>query len=150
MAVEACRQVFDQKQGRDRDGLTLKHNVHLRISVLPNVYPFVRAGLPRSQDVGQLVQLRGTVVRAVQPRMLEKTKRLICSRCGGTCEADADYSQFYRLQRPAVCPVGAGCKGTYFNLAAKPEDKNNADTCVDFQEVKIQEQVRFYDSSPKF
>ncbi len=139
VAAEACGKVHREVRGDPR--YSPKEWVHVRISLLPNVPIFRRPTLPRSEDVGLLVEIRGTVVKTALPRTLEKAKTMRCSRCGTEFLASADYAQFYRLSRPSSCPGSSGCPGTYFSVVSRAGEKNNLELCADFQEIKVQEQV---------
>ncbi len=66
-----------------------------------------------------------------------------CPRCGATFLSPGDYGQFYRPVRPTVCPGASGCPGSYFAVVSDPGESQNLEMCVDYQEVKIQEQVSF-------
>ncbi|KAJ2692848.1 protein phosphatase 2A regulatory subunit cdc55, partial [Coemansia sp. RSA 1285] len=97
--------------------------------------------------VGRLVSVSGTVVRAGVVKMMETRRRYRCARCGGEFEVQAEAEQYNHLARPTRClaPGAEPCASTAF-APAPPEaagdaDGDAADRCVDYQEIKVQEQA---------
>ncbi|XP_063233994.1 DNA helicase MCM9-like isoform X2 [Bacillus rossius redtenbacheri] len=115
----------------------VKLNVHARVTGLPTCPELLRTMFPRSEDLGSFLQVSGTVVRIVTPKILEFRREYVCSKCRRAFQAQANYEQFYVMTPPTSCPNPEPCKGTNFK-AVKTIDQQN---CKDYQEIRIQEQV---------
>nr|CAD7431927.1 unnamed protein product [Timema monikensis] len=118
--------------------LVVKTNVHARMTGLPTCPELHRTIFPHNDDMGCFLQVSGTVVRIVVPKMLEFQRDYICAKCKHSFKVQADYEQFYLLPTPTCCPnPQEQCQGTNF----KPVKTIDQFNCRDFQEIKIQEQV---------
>nr|CAD7455527.1 unnamed protein product [Timema tahoe] len=118
--------------------LAVKTNIHARMTGLPTCPELHRTIFPHNDDMGCFLQVSGTVVRIVVPKMLEFQRDYICAKCKHSFKVQADYEQFYLLPNPTCCPnPQEQCQGT--NL--KPVKTIDQFNCKDFQEIKIQEQV---------
>nr|CAD7261033.1 unnamed protein product [Timema shepardi] len=118
--------------------LAVKTNIHARMTGLPTCPELHRTIFPHNDDMGCFLQVSGTVVRIVVPKMLEFQRDYICAKCKHNFKVQADYEQFYLLPTPTRCPnPQEQCQGTNF----KPVKTIDQFNCRDFQEIKIQEQV---------
>lgn len=118
---------------------TIRPQIHWRLSALPPFREFVRDTVPKSEDVGLLLSIRGTAIKTGWPKMLEKRKRFHCGMCGFSFELEADFEQFYKFDKPQSCPnPDRACRNTYQFTAALDMEP---EFCRDYQEIKIQEQV---------
>ncbi|XP_063846582.1 DNA helicase MCM9-like [Scylla paramamosain] len=121
------------------DKLSMKTNLHARITGLPSCPELYRDRMPRTADVGRLLCVVGTVVRRTSAKMLEYQKEFMCAKCKHVFTVVADHDQYYQLNKPGRCPNPTECYSTYFTMltaASRPIHTK------DYQELKIQEQVQ--------
>jgi DNA replicative helicase MCM subunit Mcm2 (Cdc46/Mcm family) len=117
--------------------------IHARLVHLP---PHINCCKPSlscldAGDIGSIVQLSGTVVRASPVRMVEKSRAYVClaKNCGHKFVVYADFEQSNNaLNAPTNCPNlstinGKPCKGTNFEILSGESE------FTDYQEIKIQE-----------
>jgi DNA helicase MCM9 len=70
---------------KKREGMTMKENVHIRVSVhgsaleCPETHPSI--GCIRVKDVGHLLTLKGTVIRSGATKILEGECEYECTKC---------------------------------------------------------------------
>jgi len=134
-ADQLCLSVAAKISAEEGKTLPTGARVHLRPSrLLPD---FCLPSVPQGSDAGSLLEMQGTVVRTTLPRMLERSKHLLCSKCRFSVLAHADYDQFFRLSKPTSCPKG--CSGSQWSPATTNTDVSNPLLCGDVQEVKVQE-----------
>jgi len=113
--------------------------VHARLVHLPPTCCITSLAAVDASDVGKIVQLTGTVVRASPVQMYESARTYQCTGkhgCGRTFVEYADLEQKNNaLVKPASCPLfekgGERCKGTNLTPVGSVH--------TDYQEVKIQE-----------
>jgi DNA replicative helicase MCM subunit Mcm2 (Cdc46/Mcm family) len=67
--------------------------VHLRIRSLPDLPEFQRQVVPRSEDIGSLISLTGTVTKTGPTKMVTTRKLVSCNKCRHTFHVHADYEQ---------------------------------------------------------
>jgi DNA replicative helicase MCM subunit Mcm2 (Cdc46/Mcm family) len=67
--------------------------VHLRIRSLPDLPEFQRQVVPRSEDIGSLISLAGTVTKTGPTKMVTTRKLVSCNKCRHTFHVHADYEQ---------------------------------------------------------
>ncbi|EGG22705.1 MCM family protein [Cavenderia fasciculata] len=116
--------------------LVVKEKCAVRVHSLPDYREAKRSSLPRSSDYGMFVEFRGTVVRAVAPKVLEKTKEFACLKCGHRFDAQIDFEQQNNFSLPKKCPnPDKNCVASFF----KPSEARGVH--CDYQEIKIQEQI---------
>lgn len=84
----------------------------------------------KSNCIGRMVSIRGTVVRASGIKPLPVTLSLYCLKCGGTF-SHALYDGMYT--NPMICGASARCKAQKF----KPVMQHSK--CKDWQRVRLQE-----------
>ncbi|NWT29150.1 MCM9 helicase, partial [Cardinalis cardinalis] len=120
--------------------LSLKQNLHARVSGLPVCPELTREHIPKSKDVGHFLSVTGTVIRTSSVKVLEFERSYICNKCKHVFAVKADFEQYYTFCRPAACLNEEGCNSTKFMCLS---GTNSSPTCCrDYQEIKIQEQVQ--------
>ena len=70
-----------------------KAQLHLRVRSLPDLPEFRRLCVPRSEDIGSVISLAGTVTKTGQAKMLTTRKTVSCTRCRHTFHVLADFEQ---------------------------------------------------------
>ncbi|XP_019535784.3 DNA helicase MCM9 [Aedes albopictus] len=120
-------------------GFQIKQNCHVRFVNMPQtVAEAVRkVAFPNNDNVGQFVQVKGSVIRMTQARFLEFKREYTCSRCKNDFVLEAQYEKSYVFDPPRACPMAGetGCKGAPHQKSAQPQP----DYCRDYQEIRIQE-----------
>ncbi|KAJ3070646.1 DNA helicase mcm9 [Podochytrium sp. JEL0797] len=134
------------------ENLTVKRMVHVRCKRLPQVPDLQFQRIPRSEHVGKLINLVGTVIRTGMVKMMESRKIYQCGSCNGRFFVPVERELGYQVVKPTKCGVrvlgdggqlvsGAGdCDGKKFKEIVTDAGSNPMD-CRDYQEIKIQEQV---------
>ncbi|XP_028364199.1 DNA helicase MCM9 isoform X1 [Phyllostomus discolor] len=122
------------------EGVSMKQNLHARISGLPVCPELVREHIPKTKDVGHFLSVTGTVIRTSLVKILEFEREYICNKCKHVFMVKADFEQYYTFCRPSSCPSLESCNSSKFTclsgLSSSPTK------CRDYQEIKIQEQVQ--------
>ncbi|XP_055635308.1 DNA helicase MCM9-like [Toxorhynchites rutilus septentrionalis] len=120
-------------------GFQIKQNCHVRFVNMPQTAAEAvkRTPFPSNDNVGQFMQIKGSVIRMTQARFLEFKREYVCSRCKMEFRIEAEYEKNYVFDPPRSCPLATqtGCKGIPHQKSAQPQ----ADYCRDFQEIRIQE-----------
>ncbi|KAJ2449202.1 DNA helicase mcm9 [Coemansia sp. RSA 2336] len=119
---------------------TVNQDAQVRITHLPNHPVLHRTRVPGSDDVGRLLCISGTVIRTGLVKMMETHRTYACTKCRGTFSVGAEIEQYNYIPKPVRClaPGPDFCNSTTFALM-DPSDEQQR--CVDYQEIKIQEQV---------
>ncbi|KAJ8946610.1 hypothetical protein NQ318_007211 [Aromia moschata] len=120
------------------DSSQLKNNVHCRMYQLPVSPDFRRTVFPGNDDAGKFIQVSGTVMRISAVKLLEHQRNYVCVTCKFSMMVKADYDRKYMIKQPKKCLNPEGCSST--NLVTFGE--LDSDNCKDYQEIKIQEQVK--------
>ncbi|XP_015477827.1 DNA helicase MCM9 [Parus major] len=120
--------------------LSLKQNLHARVSGLPVCPELTREHIPKSKDVGHFLSVTGTVIRTSSVKVLEFERSYICNKCKHVFVVKADFEQCYAFCRPAACLNEEGCNSTKFMCLSGTTSSPTC--CRDYQEIKIQEQVQ--------
>ncbi|XP_004422321.1 PREDICTED: DNA helicase MCM9 [Ceratotherium simum simum] len=122
------------------EGVSMKQNLHARISGLPVCPELVREHIPKTKDVGHFLSVTGTVIRTSLVKVLEFERDYMCNKCKHVFVVKADFEQYYTFCRPSSCPSLESCDSSKFTclsgLSSSPT------RCRDYQEIKIQEQVQ--------
>lgn len=111
-----------------------------------------RDHIPKARDVGHFLSVTGTVIRTSVTKVLEYERDYMCNKCRHVFSVQASFEQFYTFTPPASCPNEDGCNS--FKLTCLSGSDAPPAACKDYQEIKIQEQVRaqgcalFRDSHP--
>lgn len=114
-------------------GYQIKVNCHVRFMHVPPPDPHFKQPFPNHDQIGEFREVKGTVVRMSQVKLLETKREFICSKCSTTIEVKAEYSLMYQFDIPKNCTKG-DCKGIFHQKHAQPLPQY----CVSFQELKIQ------------
>ncbi|KAI1240985.1 DNA helicase MCM9, partial [Lamprotornis superbus] len=120
--------------------LSLKQNLHARVSGLPVCPELTREHIPKSKDVGHFLSVTGTVIRTSSVKVLEFERSYICNKCKHVFVVKADFEQYYAFCRPVACLNEEGCNSTKFMCLSGTTSSPTC--CRDYQEIKIQEQVQ--------
>ncbi|XP_059556162.1 DNA helicase MCM9 isoform X8 [Myotis daubentonii] len=122
------------------EGVSMKQNLHARISGLPVCPELVREHIPKTKDVGHFLSVTGTVIRTSLVKILEFERDYMCNKCKHVFVVKADFEQYYTFCRPSSCPSLESCDSSKFTCLS---DLSSSPTkCRDYQEIKIQEQVQ--------
>ncbi|XP_045429130.1 DNA helicase MCM9 isoform X6 [Pipistrellus kuhlii] len=122
------------------EGVSMKQNLHARISGLPVCPELVREHIPKTKDVGHFLSVTGTVIRTSLVKILEFERDYMCNKCKHVFAVKADFEQYYTFCRPSACPSLESCDSSKFTCLS---DLSSSPTkCRDYQEIKIQEQVQ--------
>eukprot|EP01124_Arcella_intermedia_P031020 TRINITY_DN6905_c0_g1_i9.p1 TRINITY_DN6905_c0_g1~~TRINITY_DN6905_c0_g1_i9.p1 ORF type:complete len:1068 (-),score=370.46 TRINITY_DN6905_c0_g1_i9:42-3245(-) len=118
--------------------LTKKTKFHARISNLPANKETTKSVLPRASDIGKLIAVRGTVIRTEPIKMVESKKIYKCNTCGWEFERKANIESVDPFPFPTTCTSASipACNGRKFSIIQPQQIE-----CLDYQEIKIQEQV---------
>ncbi|XP_032540367.1 DNA helicase MCM9 isoform X1 [Chiroxiphia lanceolata] len=120
--------------------LSLKQNLHARISGLPVCPELTREHIPKTKDVGHFLSVTGTVIRTSSVKVLEFERSYICNKCKHVFAVKADFEQYYAFCRPSACLNEEGCNSIKFTCLSGTASSPTC--CRDYQEIKIQEQVQ--------
>jgi DNA helicase MCM9 len=129
-------------KGDRADGATSR--IHARLENLPPYCFKTSIGSMGASDVGQIVQLTGTVVRTGPVQMYESARTYVCAgtsahKCGHTFVVPADMeTRNNALVAPHCCPLknqdtGERCPGT------KVQALEGGSVYTDYQEIKIRD-----------
>ncbi|XP_075780165.1 DNA helicase MCM9 isoform X2 [Pelodiscus sinensis] len=120
--------------------LSIKQNLHARISGLPVCPELTRERIPKTRDVGHFLSVTGTVIRTSLVKVLEFERDYMCNKCKHVFVVKADFDQYYTFFRPSACPNEEGCNSCKFTCLSGTSSAPTS--CRDYQEIKIQEQVQ--------
>ena len=120
--------------------MRVKPNVHVRLKKLPYCPEVCRDRVPKSQDIGQFLSVDGTVIRTCGAKVLKSRAEYLCQKCKCAFVVEADFKQNHSFTAPLSCPVTPGCPSMRFT--AVKDARNMRRNCKDYQEIKVQEQVR--------
>lgn len=107
---------------------------------LPVCPELTRDHIPKARDVGHFLSVTGTVIRTSVTKVLEYERDYMCNKCRHVFSVQASFEQFYTFTPPASCPSEEGCSSFKFTCLSGSDSPPA--TCKDYQEIKIQEQVR--------
>ncbi|NXN54565.1 MCM9 helicase, partial [Rynchops niger] len=124
----------------DPPQLSVKQNLHARVSGLPVCPELTREHIPKTRDVGHFLSVTGTVIRTSLVKVLEFERSYICNKCKHVFVVKADFEQYYAFCRPSACLNEEGCNSTKFTCLSGTT--SSPASCRDYQEIKIQEQVQ--------
>ncbi|KAG8582574.1 hypothetical protein GDO81_008119 [Engystomops pustulosus] len=122
-----------------QESLTMKQNLHARITGLPVCPELTREHIPRTKDVGHFLSVTGTVIRTSLVKVLEYEQDFMCNKCKHVITVRADFEQYYSFTTPVSCTNEDGCNSNKFSCLS---DLSSPASCRDYQEIKIQEQVQ--------
>ncbi|XP_031340203.1 DNA helicase MCM9-like isoform X2 [Photinus pyralis] len=123
------------QQLANNTNLSFKHNIHARVFGLPACPELHRKIFPYSEDLGLFLQIRGTVIKTKDPKILEYHRLYRCTKCKYVETVTASYDQKFIIVPPKRCPNPEQCGGRNFVGVGGLVAEN----CKDYQEIKIQE-----------
>lgn len=129
----AQKSIASEDEGFLEDGYQIKIHCHVRFVRFPPPDPRFKLPFPNSDQIGLFREVKGTVVRMSQMKLLELKREFVCSKCREIVEVEADYSLMYRFEVPKSCSVSE-CKGNMHQKNVDPLP----DYCVNYQELKVQ------------
>lgn len=137
--LAAQKSIASEDEGFLETGYQIKVNCHVRFVHVPPPDPHFKLPFPNHDQIGQFREVKGTVVRMSQMKLLEIKREFVCSKCNTVVEIEADYSLMYRFDVPKNC-AKAECKGNLHQKHVEPLPKY----CVNYQELKIQVNFHFF------
>ncbi|KAK2945453.1 putative DNA helicase MCM9 [Blattamonas nauphoetae] len=135
-AAIAVEQSILEEEEDDFSGREFKPNLHVRLIDLPMDEMTAKMSLPRAEDIGKLVSVQGTVIRAGFPKILAYAHSYRCT----VCEAEhiytyGDIELGNQIGVPTACR-NPECNSTRFQQVESETKFRN------YQEIKIQEQIQ--------
>ncbi|XP_022099794.1 DNA helicase MCM9-like [Acanthaster planci] len=124
-----------------KEEMTMKMNLHARVTGLPVCPELIRDTLPKNSDIGRFLSVSGTVIRTSMVKMLEFEKDFMCSKCRHPFTVQASFEKYYSECKPDACPNPEGCGSNKFTCLSS-NSVGSPTSCRDYQEIKIQEQVQ--------
>ena len=133
------------------DTITIKPHCHTRLTNLPPTSEFSKNSIRQihSYETDKLIQITGIITRTSSVRMLKVSKEYEClnPKCSYRFRVYVDAERGHALPQPRHCPASQQqsnnesekryvCNGT--NL----REIEGSAQCIDYQEIKIQDQVR--------
>lgn len=132
--AEAIQRVAERrlKESEDKYSMTRKKFIHPRLVRPPLCDSVCKPNVSaiRSSDVGIVIQVRGTVIRTGQIKMLESEREYSCDKCAHKFKVFADMDQHNgSLTPPTCCPAERAkpCKSTKFSVV------DGSRICRDYQ-----------------
>ena len=149
--IEQSSNRADLNLRQSEQNYTIKRNVKVRILNLPLTEDFCKRSITalRTEDVGQLLSVRGIVIREGSVKMYEAVKEFACELCMGRGGSDVGRKTVECLspahgqgvvQRPPNCP-GCGKQMTVLPTNQKLNQAEVASRLRDYQEIRVQDQV---------
>ncbi|KAL1916555.1 uncharacterized protein VTP21DRAFT_5746 [Calcarisporiella thermophila] len=128
-----------------RMDMIVKPFFHVRLRSVPGIREYSCDTIPRAKDVGKLLAVAGTVIRTGIPKTVESERIYECQKCKRHFRVSADIAQYNAAPPPSYCLAETTedeekCYGSKFNLIGL-EAGEQPINCIDYQEIKIQEQV---------
>lgn len=114
--------------------------IYYTFAGLPMCPELTRDHIPKARDVGHFLSVTGTVIRTSVTKVLEFERDYMCNKCRHVFSVQASFEQFYTFTPPTSCPNEDGCNSFKFTCLSGSDAPPAA--CKDYQEIKIQEQVR--------
>ncbi|KAJ1789076.1 DNA replication licensing factor mcm8, partial [Coemansia sp. RSA 2399] len=123
--------VLSTEYGPDAEHILGDHRLHIH---LLHHEPIAHMKTLKSNLVGKLVTVRGTVVRTSPIKPLLVQAQFICQRCGGSQLMKIVEGKY---ETPIKCQT-QGCKSRVFDVDRRV---GSATRSVDWQQVRIQEKI---------
>ena len=123
--------------------LTIKQSCHLRFFSLPRCPELWKPTVSsiRAADINRLLTVSGTVIRRGNMKLIHQKREYKCPKCEHRFLVESDFEQRNEMKMPLECPsASAGLSARPCN-ATRFEQIEGSETCRDYQEVRIQEQV---------
>lgn len=129
----AQRTIASTEEGFLDDGYQIKVHCYVRFVHIPPPDPHFKLPFPNHAQLGQFREVKGTVVRMTQTRLLEVKREFVCSKCKTDLIIEAVYGLMFQFEVPKNC-TKPDCKGTVHQKHVRPPPQH----CVQYQELKIQ------------
>lgn len=129
----AQKAIASKDEGFLEDGYQIKVNCYVRLVHVPPPDPHFKLPFPNYTQIGSFREVKGTVVRMSQTKLLEVKRDFVCSKCQTVITVDADYCLMYQFEVPKNC-TKPDCKGNVHQKQIRPPPQY----CVQYQELKIQ------------
>ncbi|KAJ6633293.1 DNA helicase MCM9 [Pseudolycoriella hygida] len=113
----------------------IKVNGRVRFYNLPEQDIRNRLTFPTDDDIGKFVQVKGTVLRATQPKFLQYKTDFICGHCKSSITIEGEYAKNYVIVPPNSCING--CKGRPYLDETNVVNEN----FITYQEIKVMEAI---------
>ena len=126
-------------KGLSPSSLSLKINAKVRVMNIAHIAWTPPGGrLPAANDVKRLVVIRGTLSRAGLAKTLEYQRMMECGKCHCRWTVQADPKEYYTFPKSFKCPSQSAtpCNPKGIQVV------EGSIECKDYQEIKLQEQVR--------
>ena len=126
------------------EGYTVKRNVKVRVVNLPLTEEFCKRSITalRAEDAGQLISIRGIVIREGSVRMFEATKQYACDMCLGSPAGKKCVDALSPVYGPGVVQRAPKCDSCGREMAPVPLVQSEvASRLRDYQELRLQDQV---------
>jgi DNA replicative helicase MCM subunit Mcm2 (Cdc46/Mcm family) len=142
-AIQAQNDIVQRLSQQAEYELSVRERIMIRWHRLPYFNDVYKTSIPKSCDANKLVMVRGTVVRAQSPKLLEWEIIYQCQQCRRTFPKPADLESYNHHPNPTQCqahlPSGAKtCASKRFEKVSRVSATNSRD----YQEIKLQEQVQ--------
>lgn len=135
--LEAQKQICQEHEHFLEPSYQIKVKCHVRFVGLPPPDPRYKLPFPNYSQVGKFRELRGSVARITQTKLLELKRDFICSKCKTVKTVEADYLLMHRFEVPRNCEQ-VGCKGNMQQQSPDPIPEY----CVYYQEIRVQVEDR--------
>ena len=143
--VEAQRELMSQLPEEECafDGLCVKESCHLRMHRLPRCSEMWKPTVTsiRASDINRLLTVSGTVIRTGIMKLIHQRREYRCTKCEHRFHVESDFEQRNEMKMPPECPSSGLSAKSCGALPNKFEQIPGTETCRDYQEVRIQEQV---------
>lgn len=134
VALYTAQKVIASKEdGFLEIGYQIKTSCHIQFVHVPPPDPRFKLPFPNHDQINLFREVKGTVVRMSQSKLLEVKRDFICSKCHTTVTVHSDYCLMYQFEVPKCC-TKPDCKGNVHQRQARPPRQY----CVNYQELKIQ------------
>lgn len=134
---DAQKAIVSNDEGFLDAGYQIKVHCYVHFVHVPPPDPRFKLPFPNHDQIGLFREVKGTVVRMSQTKLLEVKRDFVCSKCQRDVTVDADYCLIYQFDVPKNC-TKPDCKGTMHQKHVRPPPQH----CVQYQELKIQVNYR--------
>lgn len=131
--LEAQKTIVSENKSRLKACHQIKVNCRVRFIDLSALQPTRKAPFPTYMDIGQLREIKASVVRMSQAKLLEKRRDFSCTRCVQNITLESDYEQMFIFDVPRKCKMG-NCKGKLVPTHQNPPPEH----CIHYQEITVQ------------
>ncbi|KAJ3209946.1 DNA helicase mcm9 [Clydaea vesicula] len=127
--LSRAQELIKDRLKEDMSQLRVKFNLHLRIDCqgLMHINQIFRTKVPKCTDIGKFISFKGKIT-VLSRKLIGNKKGLLYGR---GCQS-YDREQYNSIPKPIICTAGS---------APGAEPCDIANSCKDYQEVKVQEHV---------